>query len=102
MWSRHGTCVEINVHVHVPGAEMKRAEKHGYRLKKPPTKMMPSAETKPFESRLISSKNSTDVRAAVPSGIASYILVEGFRMRTQLTHIDICIYAYSFIYVYTY
>jgi hypothetical protein len=28
--------------------------------------------------------------------------VEGFRMRTQLTHIDICIYAYSFIYVYTY
>ena len=84
------------MHVHVAGAEMKRAEKHGYRLKKPPTKMMPSAETKPFESRLISSKNSTDVSAAVPSGVASCVLVEGFRMRTQLTHIDIFIHAHSF------
>ena len=89
------------MHVNVAGAEMKRAEKHGYRLKKPPTKMIPSAETKPFESRLISSKNSTDVSAAVPSGIASYVLVEGFRMRTQLTHIDIFICTCLFMYIHT-
>jgi hypothetical protein len=44
-----------------------------FRVKKPPTMIAPSPVTKPLASLLISSKNKTDVRAAVPNGIAACI-----------------------------
>jgi len=79
---------------------MTRAEQRGYRLKKPPTMITPSAETNPLESRLISSKNKTDESAAVPSGIALYILVVGFGTRTEVTQKYICLYTlYIYIYI---
>ena len=96
--------MEIFGHVKVAGSDMKRAEKRGCRLKTPPTMITPSADTKPFKSRFISSKNSTDDSAAVPWGIASYILMGGLRTRTQFTqvHVCICVYLYSYIYFYIY
>ena len=91
--------MEIFGHVKVAGSDMKRAEKRGYRLKTPPTMITPSAETKPFESRFISSKNSTDDSAAVPWGIASYILVGGLRTRTQFRQVDVFVYIYVHTYI---
>jgi hypothetical protein len=57
----------------VPKLNLACEDPLAFRVKKPPTMIAPSPVTKPLASLFISSKNKTDVRAAVPNGIAACV-----------------------------